>query len=427
MKNIKSIILLMLLSAGLFTTVDAQRRGNGGGERSNRQPSSFPQARTQSAPSRSFNNQVTSPRVERATVNNNAAARIQSRNNNIERSSSIAERNTTRVYSPSNSRVNAITNNAVTRPNREPVINNSNNVARINAERNRQVVTQRNTSNNRVLPNSSNNSEQRYDRNSGRNNNNNYRNNNYRNNNYAYNNNSYRNNRGFNYRNYSYNRNYYYRTGYSRRIYFMPAPRYRYRPYNSISIYFGNYPYYYSDGIFYDYYSGYYQPIFPPYGIHVATLPFGYSRIYVGINPYYYYNGIFYRNYEDNYEVVDAPMGAVVTSLPSGAKSVVINGEEFYELNGTYFKEDRNSRGSRIYVVVGKNGEINNTDVEGNNPDTNYEPQSLQLQNGDVVAELPEGSKVVTLNGEKLYVAPDDTYLKEEANGDSVQYRVVGK
>ena len=204
----------------------------------------------------------------------------------------------------------------------------------------------------------------------------------------------------------------------------MAGPRYNYRPHNSISVYFGNYPYYYSSGLFYDYYGGYYQPIFPPFGLRISTLPFGYSRIYVGLNPFYYYSGTFYRQYEDNYEVVDAPMGATVSSLPSGAKSVLINGEKFYELNGTYFKEDRNSKGKVIYVVVGKNGEINNSYEDEDN--TSDAPQSLQLQNGDVVTQLPEGSKVITLDGQKLYVAPDDTYLKEETNGDNVQYRVVG-
>ena len=204
----------------------------------------------------------------------------------------------------------------------------------------------------------------------------------------------------------------------------MSGPRYNYRPYNCTSVYFGGNPYYYTDGIFYDYYSGYYQPIFPPFGIHISTLPFGYSRIYAGFNPFYYYNGIFYREYENNYEVVDAPMGATVSSLPDGAKYVVINGEKFYELNGTYFKEDRNSKGKRVYIVVGKNGEINNSYRDDDK--SSNAPQSLQLQNGDIVSQLPEGSKVVTLNGEKLYVAPDDTYLKEEVNGDKVQYRVVG-
>ncbi|MDQ6761165.1 MAG: hypothetical protein M3015_00890, partial [Bacteroidota bacterium] len=98
------------------------------------------------------------------------------------------------------------------------------------------------------------------------------------------------------------------------------------------------------------------------------------------------------------------------------------NGERFYELNGTYYKEDRNSEGQTVYVVVGKNGEINNTD-EGDNSNYSASP----LNEGDIVLELPEGSKVITLNGQKLYVTPDDTYLKEEANGETVKYRVVSK
>jgi len=40
---------------------------------------------------------------------------------------------------------------------------------------------------------------------------------------------------------------------------------------------------------------------------------------------------------------------------------------------------------------------------------------------------LPEGSKVVTINGEKLYVTPDETYLQQEINNGVVQYKVVGK
>ena len=55
-------------------------------------------------------------------------------------------------------------------------------------------------------------------------------------------------------------------------------------------------------------------------------------------------------------------MGATVSSLPKGAKSVTLNGEKMYELNGTYYKEDQNSKGEVIYTVVGKNGEINNTE-----------------------------------------------------------------
>jgi hypothetical protein len=220
--------------------------------------------------------------------------------------------------------------------------------------------------------------------------------------------------------------NYSYRNGYNRRTVFMYGPRYTVIPRNSISVYFGGNPYYYNDGYFYDYYGGYYQPVFPPFGIRVRMLPFGYTRFYIGVNPFFYYNGIYYRQYDNNnYEVVDAPIGATVSSLPKGAKSVVVNGEKLYELNGTYYKEDRDSKGNDVYTVVGKNGEINNT-LEGDNGSVSAPPASLQI--GDIVNQLPEGSRVVTINGEKVYATPDNTYLKEESvDGGVVQYKVVGK
>ena len=201
----------------------------------------------------------------------------------------------------------------------------------------------------------------------------------------------------------------------------MYGPRYSVIPRNSISIYFGGYPYYYNNGFFYGYYSGYYQPIFPPVGIRIGFLPFGYTRIFIGPDPFYYYNGIYFRHYDDDYyEVVDPPMGATVYSLPPKAKSVLLNGEKLYELNGTYYKEDRNSKGEVVYTVVGKNGEINNTG------DANINAPQSSLHMGDVVNQLPEGSKAVTINGEKMYVSPDDIYFKEESNGGIIQYRVVG-
>lgn len=214
----------------------------------------------------------------------------------------------------------------------------------------------------------------------------------------------------------------------------MYGPRYTVIPGSYISIHFGGYPYYYKNGFFYGYYYGYYQPIFPPFGIHIGILPYGYYSFYLGGYPYYYYNGIYYRQYDNYYEVVDAPMGATVYNLPQGARLVILNGEKLYELNGTYYKEDRDPNGRTIYTVVGKNGEVNNTD-EGdlNNADKNYNntlntpSSSSSLQAGDIVTQLPEGSKVVTINGEKMYVSPDGIYLKEETDGGVVQYKVVGK
>ena len=52
-------------------------------------------------------------------------------------------------------------------------------------------------------------------------------------------------------------------------------------------------------------------------------------------------------------------------------------------------------------------------------------PESMQI--GDIVTQLPQDSKIVTVNGEQLYQTPDNIYLREESNNGIVQYRVVGK
>lgn len=252
----------------------------------------------------------------------------------------------------------------------------------------------------------------------------------------------------------------YYGNIYGRRTAFMYGPRYRFIPHSFLSLSFGGYPYYYNSGFYYGYYNGFYEPIFPPFGLRLGILPFGYSSFYWGGNPYYYYNGIYYQNYgDDGYQVVDAPMGAVVSSLPGGATSIVVNGETMYELNGTYYKSGQDSNGNTIFTVVGKNGVVNNTpnqdqnnsmqDQQNNNmqnqqpsmqqqppvsddaPSTNSlnaPPQtSSSMQIGDTMSQLPDGSKLVNINGEQLYQTPDNVYLKGESNNGVVQFRVVGK
>jgi hypothetical protein len=194
-------------------------------------------------------------------------------------------------------------------------------------------------------------------------------------------------------------------------------------PHNFISIPFGGYPYYYYGGYFYGYYGGYYQPIFPPFGLQISVLPVGYVTLFLGGIPYYYYNGIYYRQYDNSYKVVDAPMGAVVSSLPEGARSVVINGEKLYELNGTYYKADRDEKGNDVFVVVGKNGVINNTPIDDDNDA--IAPSSLRT--GDTLAELPADSKIVTINGEEMYETPDNVYLKKENKNGVTLYEVVGQ
>ena len=368
MKKFISIILVAGLTAGVFNCAEAQRGRNNDG-------------------SSGRGNREANVSQQRGNRGNFSEART-NRENNGSRNNSVATVNqrNERIHVPDRG-----DNNRFNQQRSE--------VTRGNVSENRSVgvAQQRNESVNAVAG-------ERYDRDRG---------NSRYNNSYTYNNNRY-------------NNSYYrggYNSGYNRRSVFMYGPRYTVIPRNSISIYFGGYPYYYNDGFFYGHYSGYYEPIFPPVGIRIGFLPFGYRRFFIGANPFYYYNGIYYRQYDDNnYEVVDPPMGATVSSLPKGAKSVILNGEKLYELNGTYYREDRNSKGEVIYTVAGKNGEINNTD---NNANVAVPSSSLQV--GDIVNQLPEGSKIVAINGEKIYVAPDDTYLKEESTGGIVQYRVVGK
>ncbi|HSQ45270.1 MAG TPA: DUF6515 family protein [Ginsengibacter sp.] len=399
MKTIIGMIFFGSLTAGVFNYAEAQRgRDNGG--RGNRESNVSPQRGS----NRSFS--------ESRTFRQNNVSRNNSYNpgQRYERTFSPGRSDNNRVFSQRN----AITRNDA-RVNRDvPVTRRDDAVASSSYNRDRMS-----SGYNRDRISSG------YDRDrisSGRYNN--YRYNDYRYNNYRYSNRYY----GGGY--YSFN---------NRRYSFMYGTRYTVIPRSYISIRFGGCPYYYNDGFFYGYYSGYYQPIFPPFGIHIGVLPYGYYSFNLGGYPYYYYNGIYYRQYDDYYEVVDAPMGASVYNLPQGARSVILNGEKLYELNGTYYKEDRDSNGRTIYTVVGKNGEVNNTD-EGdlnntdsynndnpNNDNTMNEASPSSLQIGDTISQLPEGSKVVTINGEKMYVSPDNTYLKEETDGGVVQYKVVGK
>ena len=397
MKNIFKIATLTVLLAGMCNFANAQRsrEARGGGNSSvsrdvSRGSSSSSQGETRSAPVRSYNNdRSSSSGVQRQQPTRETTYRqTPERNYSADRSNNYSadrSNNTRNLQNNSNSQ----------RVFTQPVNRNSSN---------ERLIVSRNN-NNSVSRNGY------YDRNRAVSRNvsqNNYRNDNY--------NNRYSNNRyGYNY--------HYYGNVYGQRTRFIYGPRYRVIPHNFISIHFGGYPYYYYGGSYYGYYGGFYQPLFPPFGLQINVLPFGYSRLFLGGIPFYYYNGIYYRQYDNSYQVVDAPMGAVVNSLPDGARSVIVNGEQVYELNGTYYKADRDENGNDIFVVVGKNGVINNTSTGGNTMMAS--PQSLQI--GDTISQLPADSKIVTINGEQMYETPDNVYLREENNNGVIQYEVVGK
>ncbi len=389
MKAFTNIILLAVLTTGVFNSANAQRgRDNTG--RGNRESNVSPQREH-----RSFSETRT---FSQNNVSRNNSFTPTQRN---ERSFTPNSNETPRSYAQ---------RNATTR----------NNIVRTDIRSDRSVTVAR--QNNAVASSAYNGDHMNTSRSYYPNGTGNYK---YNNNNYTYNN-------YYHYNTKYYGGGYYI---YNHRSYcFMYGPHYAVIPGSYISINFGGYPYYYNSGLFYGHYGGYYQPIFPPFGIQIGVLPFGYYSFYLGGYPYYYYNGIYYQQHDNSYQVVDAPMGASVYNLPQGAKSVILNGEKLYELNGTYYKEDRDSKGQTIYTVVGKNGEVNNTnegtvngnDNNNNNGDNaNVAPSSLQI--GDMLTQLPEGSKVVTINGEKMYVTPDDIYLKEESHGSAEEFEVVGK
>jgi hypothetical protein len=217
---------------------------------------------------------------------------------------------------------------------------------------------------------------------------------------------------GFSQRGYGYNRGYHGHYGYRGRSYSYV------HPYGSV--HFGTYGYGYRPGYFYRPYGSVFQVFIPPFGLRIATLPFGYRSFYLGPDPYYYYNGIFYRPYANEYEVVAPPLGAVVDELPPGARVKMINGEKYYELRGTYYKEQIDENNHLSYKVAGTDGVLNtNTDTDESSPS---EPQI-----GDRIDKLPDDSKTVVINGEKLYSTPTGLYYKEVIEGNKVYYELVGK
>jgi hypothetical protein len=195
--------------------------------------------------------------------------------------------------------------------------------------------------------------------------------------------------------------------GYGNRVY---ANGYRY---GGRGGYFGSHGYY----PYHNYYNSYY---YPRIGFSIGFLPFGYYPFWYGDYQYYYSDGLYYRQYNDQYTVVEPPIGAEVKNLPSDAKSISINGEQYYESNGVYYQLYTKDDGTQVYVIAGKDGELN-TD-NGGNGDVQQGPQI-----GDIVNQLPDDCRKIKINGEKLFVSPDGFYYQESKNnnGDTV-YKIVG-
>lgn len=163
---------------------------------------------------------------------------------------------------------------------------------------------------------------------------------------------------------------------------------------------------------YYSYYT-YYRPFL---GFRINVMPRGFYSFYFGPDMFYYNEGLFYRQYDNAYEVVAPPLGAEVKSLPSGSEQVVINGQNYYEFKGVYYTQKVYPDGGVSYVVAGRDGVLNTKDVN-----------VKEYQIGDIVDQIPDGSREVTIKNEKYLVSPDDVYYEEVMDGNNVRYRVIGK
>lgn len=171
---------------------------------------------------------------------------------------------------------------------------------------------------------------------------------------------------------------------------------------------------------------GFYRPGFgyygyPHLGFYLGVLPFGYYPFYWGNSLYYYYGGVFYSPYDGGgYQVTTPPVGAAVPNLPDDAKSIVINGQQFYELNGVYYKPVVNDQKKTVYEVAGRDGVLNTDDSGAVAPD------DAAPKVGDIVNELPDGCRKVSLNGKRYYVSPNDIYYQPFVDRDgNAGYRIA--
>jgi len=179
---------------------------------------------------------------------------------------------------------------------------------------------------------------------------------------------------------------------------------------------YGHYGWGSHGGYFYNrgFYGRYYYPWL---GLGFGFLPYGYYSFYWGGFPYYYSDGLYYQYDNDQYTVVEPPVGAAINEMPSGAQSIVINGQQYYEKNGVYYQAVKKDDGTVVYEIAGKDGQLN-TNATG--------AAAVMPKVGDVVTQLPADCKKVRLGGNTYFVSVDGIYYQEakDSNNNTV-YKIV--
>ncbi len=180
---------------------------------------------------------------------------------------------------------------------------------------------------------------------------------------------------------------------------------------------YGHYGWGRHGGYFYNH--GFYGRFYYPWlGLSFGFLPYGYYPFYWDGFPYYYSDGLYYQYNNDQYTVVEPPVGASINTLPSGAQSIMINGQQYYEKNGVYYQAVTKDDGTVVYEIAGKDGELN-TNATG--------ADAVVPKVGDIVTKLPPDCRKVKLNGLTYFVSVDGIYYQEtkDSNNNTV-YKIVG-
>ncbi|MGZ3819623.1 MAG: DUF6515 family protein, partial [Mucilaginibacter sp.] len=99
---------------------------------------------------------------------------------------------------------------------------------------------------------------------------------------------------------------------------------------------------------------------------------------------------------------------------------IVIDGNQYYEFSGVYYQESVDDKGKKIYVIAGKDGVLNTND----NQDADNPPPAPRV--GDIINQLPENCRKVSLNGKKYFVSPDGIYYEEFTDSHNYKaYRIA--
>ena len=100
----------------------------------------------------------------------------------------------------------------------------------------------------------------------------------------------------------------------------------------------GGMPFFYDDGIYFQFEGGDYLEVYPPIGAVVQELPDGAIEIDAEGVIYYYAGGAFYVRQDNGFIIVPPPIGVSVPELPPGAGQVSIGGSVAFQFNGIYFR-----------------------------------------------------------------------------------------